>query len=422
MKTILVVFCAYISVFSQSEKNRDLQYQRFPDKRGLNVFETSKETDIKFEGLKVIVGGSSTLQFQGISQENSDPNTTLLELEHNFNLATANLTLDVQLENGLRMNLTTYLSSRHHHEAYVKDGYFQIDRLDFIEKGLLDKLMDKMTIKVGHMEVNYGDAHFRRSDNSTAIYNPFVGNLVLDAFNTEVAGEFYYQDNGVTAMFGLSNSKLNQDVKSKGLTNIGILGKLAYDKQINDDLRLRFSGSIYKNDKMKSVYLYSGDRTGSRYYSVMDTVNQSDDFRSGRWNPAFNRELTAMMFNAFLKYQGLEFFGTYETAKGGDTKTNDKTRTWNQIATELVYRFGETESYYLGARYNTASGKMSSTDTKDVTINRLQFALGWYWTNNVLAKFEYVNQDYNDFATTGKYSKYHKGNFNGYMMEATISF
>ena len=39
------------------------------------------------------------------------------------------------------------------------------------------------------MEINYGDAHFRRSDNGNAIYNPFVGNYIMDAFTTEIGGE-----------------------------------------------------------------------------------------------------------------------------------------------------------------------------------------------------------------------------------------
>jgi hypothetical protein len=418
MKKIIVTLIVFLAGYSQTTP-RDLQFQRAPDKRGINVFESPKITDITFDELKVVVGGASTLQFQGIEHKSKFQTNQLVELGQNFNLATANLTLDVQLDDGLRMNLTTYLSSRHHTEAYVKDGYFQIDKLDFIKKGLFSELMEKLTIKVGHMEVNYGDTHFRRSDNANAMYNPFVGNLILDAFTTEVAGEVYYQQNGFIGMFGLSNSKLNQDVKSKDLNNIAILAKLGYDKQINDDLRVRVTGSIYSNDKMKSVYLYSGDRAGSRYYSVMDTVNQGDDFRSGRWNPSFQRELTAMMFNGFVKFKGLEFFGTYETSEGGDTKTNTKTRTWNQLAAEVLYRFGENERFYIGTRYNTASGKMNSADTDEVTIDRTQLALGWFWTNNVLAKFEYVNQDYVDFPNT---NKYYEGNFSGYFLEAVISF
>jgi hypothetical protein len=51
-----------------------------------------------------------------------------------------------------------------HNETWVKDGYNQIDEsaIDFIP---LKAIMQIATIRVGHMEINYGDAHFRRTDN-----------------------------------------------------------------------------------------------------------------------------------------------------------------------------------------------------------------------------------------------------------------
>ena len=45
-------------------------------------------------------------------------------------------------------------------------------------------LFEIVTVRVGHMEINYGDAHFRRSDNGNAMYNPFVGN---ERLQTEIA-------------------------------------------------------------------------------------------------------------------------------------------------------------------------------------------------------------------------------------------
>ncbi len=69
-----------------------LQYFRYNDKRGLNVYETSKEDSVGYDGVKVRVGGDFAIQYQGLSQENTAGN--LRELESNFNLPTANLNLD----------------------------------------------------------------------------------------------------------------------------------------------------------------------------------------------------------------------------------------------------------------------------------------------------------------------------------------
>ena len=108
-------------------------------------------------------------------------------------------TLNAQLAPGIRVALTSYLSSRHHNETWVKDGYIQIDEspIDFAP---LKMLIEIATVRVGHMEINYGDAHFRRSDNGNAIYNPFVGNYIMDAFTTEIGGEVYLKTDGVIAM------------------------------------------------------------------------------------------------------------------------------------------------------------------------------------------------------------------------------
>ena len=323
-------------------QNRNLDNYRQPDKNGVNVFEAPKDSVSTFTDVKVRIGGSSTLQYQALDHENSG-DVPLSGIGANFNLATANLDLDVALADGVRMHLRTYLSSRHHPEPYVKGGYFQIDKLDFISEGFLGDFMKYATIKIGHMENNYGDAHFRRSDNAQTIYNPFVGNLIMDAFTTEVGAELYYQRNGLIAMVGLANGKLNQSIVESSAGNTGgasFLAKLGFDKQLNDDLRVRLTGSLYNTGYVPNSYLYNADRTGSRYYHVLEPATAtSDNFRSGRYNPALRNKITAIMINPFLKYQGLEFFGTIESAKGNRTGLDQ--RTANQFAGELIYRFGK---------------------------------------------------------------------------------
>lgn len=400
-----------------AQGDRDLNNYRFPDKRGVSEFEAPKDTADDFDGLKVRIGGASTLQFQALDHENPG-NVELIEIGDNFNLATANLDLDVELYDGVRMHLRTYLSSRHHTETYVKGGYFQIDKLDFVREGFLENLMQYVTIRVGHMENNYGDAHFRRSDNAQAFFNPFVGNLIMDGFTTEVGGEVYYRKNGFIGMVGLTNGKLNQSVTSPGETKPSFLAKLGYDDYLNDDFRLRLTGSVYTTGKSAGTYLYSGDRAGSRYYFVMEApdASASGNFRSGRWNPGFRNELTALMFNPFFKYKGFEFFGVIEQAKG-KAEDEESDRKFNQYSAELLYRFGNNENFYLGTRYNTVSGETGSGE--DIDINRLQLGGGWFMTKNILAKVEYVSQTYDGFATD---NILHEGKFSGLMLEAVISF
>jgi hypothetical protein len=190
-----------------------------------------------------------------------------------FNLPNANLNLDVQLAEGMRMHLRTYLSSRHHAEAWIKGGHMQISNLNFISPGFLEDIMQYTTVTIGLDEFNYGDAHFRRSDNARTIFNPFVGNYIMDAFSTEAFGEITLQTpGGLLAVVGLTNGKLNQNVVVTDASDNkpSFYGKLGFDSQLNDDLRVRLTGSWYTNQGTTTgTWLYGGDRAGSRYYSVL---------------------------------------------------------------------------------------------------------------------------------------------------------
>lgn len=126
MKTVInlsisIFLLALLAVSPALAQQADIQYFRSNDKDGVNVFEPGKAENLKFEGVQVRVGGDFAIQFQGLSQDNAAGNTA--ELVNNMNLPTANLNIDVQLAQGVRMHLRTYLSSRHHNEGWVKGGY-----------------------------------------------------------------------------------------------------------------------------------------------------------------------------------------------------------------------------------------------------------------------------------------------------------
>jgi hypothetical protein len=281
MKTLVNNFKIFISsvaflstgmVYAQQSGISNL---RSNSKSGLNVYETPK-SDVGFDGLKFGVGGDFALQFQSLSQSNDGE--TLIPLQGNFNLPSANLNMDVQIDDGVRLFIRTYLSSRHHTEAYVKGGYLQMDKLDFIKEGFMSKFMEKATIKMGMDEINYGDAHFHRSDNAATIYNPFVGNYIMDAFTADPFMEVLYRTDGMIGLLGFSNGRLNQSPKP-GDNGYVIYGKLGYDNYATDDVRFRITGSFYKSSpKSTRDYLYGGDRAGSRYYNIFEEQGSPIEF------------------------------------------------------------------------------------------------------------------------------------------------
>jgi hypothetical protein len=399
--------------------SEDIQFFRPNTKAGLNVFEAPKEAGAPYDGFEVHVGGDFAILFQGISQENDADN--LVELSNNFALPTANLNIDVQIEEGMRMHLRTYLSSRHHPEAWVKGGYFQLDNLDFIQEGFLSEVMDVTRFRFGMDDINYGDTHFRRSDNARAIYNPFVGNYIMDAFTTEPFAEVTVLSNGFLGVAGLSNGRLNQSPLA-GDDGVALYGKVGVDRQVTEQLRARLTGSVYHStDASTRDYLYGGDRAGARYYNVLEVVDEErpSDFLP-RFNPRFPHQ-TAVQVNPFVAFQasenlGVEAFGVIEQAMGGP----DDAGSFTQLGGELVVRLGSEQNVYLGGRYNTVTG--SPVDGgPDQEISRLNVGGGWYLTDNVLAKAEYVGSSYNGdgFANDPRYGG---AEWNGFVLEAAISF
>ena len=403
-----------------------MQYFRPLDKRGLNVFETTKDPRIEFTGFKLDFGAAFTSQVQNLSHRNTAaPNIVsgvdanqLADIGFGFNNSTANLALNVQLAPGVRVALTSYLSSRHHNEAWVKDGYIQIDQSP-IDVAPLKMLFEIVTVRVGHMEINYGDAHFRRSDNGNAMYNPFVGNYILDAFTTEIGGEVYLKTAGVIAMGAVTGGEIRGTVLTPGQRAPTLIGKLGVDRQVNKDLRVRLTGSMYRAARALNSTLYSGDRAGSRYYYVLENTAATETAQkdSGLINPGFRNKVTAFQLNPFVKFRGLELFGVLERAEGGSAAELSE-RIWKQYAVDAVYRFLAEEQLFVGARYNRAHGELAGI-AGDAGANRWQFGAGWFVTPNVLAKAEYVNQKYFGYPAANIKNG---GTFNGMMLEGVIAF
>jgi len=500
-----------------------IQYWRPYDQRGINVFETSKKDTVPYTGFKFRVGAGFTQGFQSFNHSNGaravlpdgantyiettpgsnsfvnritgaaiagtfaqDPNVyggyiytptvgaakpltnsmALYEMDAGFPLAQANLNFDVQLTDGVRLNLVSYMSAHHHNEFWVKGGYLQIDKVGFLNSEFMNKLWTNLTLKVGHMEVNYGDAHFRRSDGGNTIYNPFIENNIMDEFTTEIGAELYWQKSGFLAMAAYTDGEIQGNVSKPKDRKPSLYGKLGYDNTFGD-LRVRLTGSMYYTKSSISNTIFGGDRTGSNYQYVMEpsTASLTANAFSGRFNPGFKDNVSTVMINPFVKFKGLEAFGTFEFAKGNSQVENGEiqysvtkldinnnpivfqklsNRTANQTAFDVLYRFGKNEKFYLGTRYNKvdatiALGQATNTasyiyqgDRVDVSIDRLAFAGGWFITRNVLLKAEYAKQTYSGFpsdytnnSSATPYQDTHilsKGKFDGFVIQGVISF
>lgn len=196
------------------------------------------------------------------------------------------------------------------------------------------------------------------------------------------------------------------------------LGKLGFDRVFGDGMRVRVSGSVYTASSSPSVTLYGGDRTGSRYWGVMEdtaTLKAGTAFTNGRVNPGFSNEITAVQINPYVEIGNLEVFGVIERARGKSAAATER-REVSQLAGDVVYRLLD-DQVYVGARYNRVTGDFSNQT--DLTVTRRALSAGWFLTRNLLTKAELVQQDYEGFADTDIRSG---GQFRGIAVEGVIAF
>ncbi|HET7464513.1 MAG TPA: hypothetical protein VFJ82_24855, partial [Longimicrobium sp.] len=76
------------------------------------------------------------------------------------------------------------------------------------------------------------------------------------------------------------------------------------------------------------------------------------------------------------------------------------------------------DALYVAGRYNTVRGPLAAT-TNDIGADRWQFSGGWYITDNILLKGEYVTQKYTGYAPT---SMFNGAKFNGFIFEGAVAF
>src|SRR5690606_31842947 len=262
-------------------------------------------------------------------------------------------------------------------------------------------------------------AHFRRSDNGNALYNPFVGNYIMDAFTTEIGAEVYLKPGNFIAMAAVTGGEMRGTVLNPGQRGPAFIGKLGFDRQMTEDLRVRLTGSFYNANRSMNNTLYGGDRAGSRYYYVLENTQaaEASQFTSGLINPGFRNEVTAFQINPFVKFRGLEVFGVLERSEGRAANEPNE-RVWKQYAVDTVYRFLADEQLFVGLRYDRAEGTLAGIPN-ELGAERWQVRGGWFILPGLLAKVEYVDQKFLGYPATHIRNG---GRFHGLIAEGVVAF
>ena len=218
-------------------------------------------------------------------------------------------------------------------------------------------------------------------------------------------------------MVALTGGELRGTVLTPDQRGLSIVNKVGFDRQLNKDLRVRLTGSMYKTDKAMSDTLYGGDRAGSRYYWVLEntTATETTNAFSGTINPGFKNKVTALQMNPFVKFRGLEVFGVLERAEGRAT-AEVQSRSFNQYAVDTVYRFFEDEKLFVGARYNRVE-RQPRWHRQRRRCEPLGARRRLVRDSGLLVKGEYVDQKYFGYPQDNIKNG---GRFKGTMLEGVV--
>lgn len=423
----------------------------------VQTFEPAKDTSAFSGKPEVNFATDLSFYFQGLSQSYTNVTipantaatpggfTTLTSanspIESGLILPTANFDISAKIMSGFNVKLQTLLASHHHNETYVKGGYATIDNLDFIAPGFLSDVMRNTTIKIGVNDINYGDDQYRRTDNANVMRNPFINNLAVEGYLQGTHVEVLYRMPSINsfAMIGITNGQANPADVAKTEYNAAagtassnryaMYGKFGFDEQINDDLRLRITESIFFVEGINRLDLYSSDKAGDvsrNIFGSTATASQSVGWNiiSGYVKTPGNTyvsktaaDLLASKTNLFLKYKDTEFYALYEKADGKDVY--DKDMKMKHYAFDVVQRFSN-DKFWVAARYENAIQEYDDAfnDFGDAELTQWQLGAGWYLSKNAVAKLEYIDQKRENFAIY----KDGKASFDGFMVSASLSF
>ena len=330
-----------------------------------------------------------------------------------------------------------FIASRPHEDTMQGDeGFILFRRLPgpLGDCDLASAAFEMVNVKVGEFEMDFGDAHYRRSNNADVQRNPLIGNYVIDPRGTDIGFE----------MFSPRGSLPINWLVGVGVGNTGDLqadrGWQTHAKVWAETAgRLRPSISFFRADHSGNSAgfpnsgsksdLFRSNRAGGPYADILGAGNAP-----GQVTPGNGQLVTAGQFDLTWIGPSWEFYGHVGMVEDADTNgsaAGSPAESWFYYAGESVFYC--TPRSYLAARYTGASARhlVSSADpTRDVTsdgfVHRFQLGGGYWLHDLILAKLEYVHQFYEGFRADGSQVSgvdvWQNPRFDGVLMEVSLTF
>ncbi len=375
-------------------------------------------------------GVSTVGYWQALSQSND--NGSLPDLATGFQSAAGNLHFNAQVTEGVELYFEIYLSSRHH-EGYLmpREGFITVTSapggLDFAP---VNRLFDFINVKAGHFEIDFGNAHLRRSDNAEVQRNPLVGNDIVDPNVVYVGAEVSTKPARFNALVGVTNGQTTGDLQDGH--------QYAFHGKVWGDVipGIKVAGSFYRGDQSANPIgypvggsfgnLFSGNRSGGRYSAVLNGGGEP-----GQVLPGNGQDETAWQGDLEVAVGDLTLQGHYGNIVDADvdgTNPADPTTSghpkedWDYYSAQAVYQLGS--NLYAALRLSGANAKLLSSAASDGKVQRVQAGFGYWVGDGILLKVEYVSQTYSDFGVGTAVDRLAVGlnpKFSGVITEVSVS-
>ncbi len=288
-----------------------------------------------------------------------------------------------------------FISSKPHASSMQGSQGFMLIR--GLPEGHLAALFDFVDVKAGQFEVNFGDHIYRRSDNARVLRNPLIGNYVIDPRTTGIGMEIMTKPGLVNALVGVTSGTESGDFREGRGT--AVHGKLWVVPTEN----ARIAASAYYVDHSDNPVggpgggsqdnLFRTSRSGGPYGGILDDGNAPGQVFVGR-----GQKVQAYQLDASFRLGDLDLYGHAGWTEDGDTNGSapgSPKESWVYYAAEAVYDINSR--IYAAVRYSAAQADRFRDAGSDGRVDRIQAGVGYWVTDHILAKLEYVHQTYRRF-------------------------
>ena len=378
----------------------------------------------------------SNASFSGLAGANPDQNTlgdpvgAYPGLDPGFQTPFGNLEFMATIPHKLDIYFDLYLASRPDEDkVYGDQGYMVFKQLPGpFSKGPLGDLFKYINVKAGAFDVDFGDQNYHRTNNGFAQRNPLIGNYLVDPNTEEIGAEVYSIQGPIYWLTGLTTgtTRGHFTLPSTYGSRPAVHGKIwMYPMK---DLRWSFSAYYSDLDGYSTAHnllpgageghnqLFALIRSGGVYAGVFGGGWDGDP---GQITPLNGYDVQAYQTDLTWNHWPWEVYSFL-----GWTQDATYDERWLYGSAEATYHLNP--ALYLAGRFSYAvAGAVNGVDTNG-WVDRFQIGGGYWLTRSMLAKVEYVYEQYNGFgAAEGDVDAVDAAqnpSFNGVIMEVSFGF